>query len=381
MGKHWKASYFSNSTNIMLIVLRKMYTSTKIESRKEGATMIQTKRWRLTNNEMTDEQAIQAAASLIKEGATVAFPTETVYGLGADATNATAVAKIFIAKGRPQDNPLIAHVATTNQLRKLVSDLPTYAEKLITAFTPGPITFVLPSNGTCATNVTAGLDTVAIRIPNHPVAQKLLQACNVPIAAPSANTSGKPSPTLADHVAEDLLGRIAGIIDGGQTGVGVESTVVDCTQATGPIILRPGGITKEQLEQVVGTVIVDPALADKDEKPISPGVKYKHYAPEVRLLLVEGNSKNIQAIIDQEQGKSLRVGVLASTETATHLQADKIIPLGKNLNEVAANLYSALRSFKKAETDVIVCEIFPETDIGQAIMNRLKKAANEVIKA
>ena len=341
--------------------------------------MISTKRWNLTDDENKNKQAIHEAADLIKAGSVVAFPTETVYGLGADATNEMAVKKIFIAKGRPQDNPLIAHVATTNQLRKLVSHLPGYAEQLITAFTPGPITFVLPSNGTCASNVSAGLQTVAIRIPDHPVAQQLLIACDIPIAAPSANTSGKPSPTTADHVSKDLSGKIAGLIDGGKTGVGMESTVIDCTQDTGPIILRPGGITKEQLEKVVGTVTVDPALVDSHEQPISPGLKYKHYAPEVPLLLVEGTAENIQMIIDREQEKTLRIGVLASTETAKNLDAEKVIPLGKNLNEIATNLYSGLRTFTKKDIDLNICETFPELGIGQAIMNRLRKAANETV--
>ncbi len=342
--------------------------------------MISTKRWNLTKDEMKNKQGIQEAADLIRKGSLVAFPTETVYGLGADATSEAAVKKIFIAKGRPQDNPLITHVATTDQLRKLVDHLPVYAEKLIKAFTPGPITFVLRSNGTCAPNVSAGLKTVAIRIPDHPVAQQLLLKSGIPIAAPSANTSGKPSPTTADHVADDLCGKIAGILDGGPTGVGMESTVIDCTRAAGPIILRPGGITKEQLEKVIGAVSVDPALADSHEQPISPGLKYKHYSPEVPLLLVDGASKNIQMIIDREQTKPLRVGVLASTNTAENLRAEKVISLGKSLDEIATNLYSGLRAFTKEDIDLIICETFPESGIGQAIMNRLKKAAHEVIK-
>lgn len=357
--------------------MRNRLISIKIENRKEGVTMISTKRWHLTDDNKINNQKIQLAANLIKDGSIVAFPTETVYGLGADATNQVAVEKIFIAKGRPQDNPLIAHVATIDQLRKLISYLPAYAEKLITTFTPGPITFVLPSNGTCAANVSAGLQTVAIRIPDHPVAQQLLLACDRPIAAPSANTSGKPSPTTADHVAEDLLGKIAGILDGGSTGVGMESTVIDCTEEEGPIMLRPGGITIEQLEQVVGKVVVDPAIEDSQEQPISPGLKYKHYSPEVPLLLIKGTPEDIQQIIDREQMKSQRVGVLAGTTTATQLHADEIIPLGRNLQEIATNLYSGLRTFKKSDFDIIICESFPESGIGQAIMNRLKKAANE----
>ena len=341
--------------------------------------MISTKCWNLTDDVLKNKQDIEEAADLIKSGALVAFPTETVYGLGADATNEKVVEKIFIAKGRPQDNPLIAHVATVEQLRKLVSHLPAYAEKLIQAFTPGPITFVLQSNGTCASNVSAGLATVAIRIPDHPVAQQLLLDCDVPIAAPSANISGKPSPTTADHVADDLLGKIAGIIDGGPTGVGMESTVIDCTNDLGPTILRPGGISKEQIEKVVGKVSVDPALTHSHEQPISPGLKYKHYSPEVPLVLVKGTHEEIQTVIDQERSKSFRVAVLAGTKTAEKLQAEKVIPLGKNLDEIATHLYSGLRMFSKQDIDLIICEIFPETGIGQAVMNRLNKAANESI--
>jgi len=343
--------------------------------------MISTKRWNLKDHELNNKQAIQEAADLIKSGSIVAFPTETVYGLGADATNEKAVEKIFIAKGRPQDNPLIAHVATPEQLRKLVRHFPAYVEKLIKAFTPGPITFVLQSNGVCAPNVRAGLNTIAIRIPDHPVAQQLLLNCDLPIAAPSANTSGKPSPTTADHVEDDLFGKIAGILDGGQTGVGMESTVIDCTQDSGPIILRPGGISKEQLERVIGKVDVDPALVHPSERPISPGLKYKHYSPEVPLFLVEGAPETIQKVIDREQAKSLRIGVLASTNAAEKLRAEKVIPLGEDLEEIATNLYSGLRLFSKKDIDLIICQSFPETGIGQAIMNRLNKAANKSIQS
>lgn len=342
--------------------------------------MISTKYWSLTNDELKNRQDIQEAADLIKKGTIVAFPTETVYGLGADATNEKAVEKIFVAKGRPQDNPLIAHVATTEQLRKLVNHLPAYAEKLIKAFTPGPITFVLQSNGICAPNVSAGLDTVAIRIPDHPVAQQLLLNCDLPVAAPSANTSGKPSPTTADHVVADLFGKIAGILDGGQTGVGMESTVIDCTQESGPTILRPGGITQEQLECVIGKVGIDPALADSHEQPISPGLKYKHYSPEVPLILVEGPFEKIQKVVDREQSNSLRIGVLASTYVAEKIEADEVIALGNNIEEIATNLYSSLRSFSKDDIDLIICESFSEKGIGQAVMNRLRKAANSLVK-
>lgn len=337
--------------------------------------MVQTKRWNVQTNKM----AISEAAALLKDGQTVAFPTETVYGLGADATSETAVSRIFEAKGRPEDNPLIAHVATKEQLSSLVSSLSPIAEKLIDAFTPGPVTFVLPSNGTCAENVTAGLSTIGVRIPDHPVANKLLKECGIPIAAPSANVSGKPSPTTADHVWADLNGKIAGLVDGGPTGVGVESTVIDCTQEI-PIILRPGGITKEQLEQVVGKVMLDPALANTSEKPKAPGMKYRHYAPEVPMWLVEGSPEKMQEVINDERAQQKRVGVMASTPTSQKLEADRIISLGFDIEEIAANLYDALREFKDGDIDLILCETFPKTNIGEAVMNRLQKASTAYLK-
>jgi L-threonylcarbamoyladenylate synthase len=339
---------------------------------------METKRWKVTINESNGKDAIEDAAALLRAGETVAFPTETVYGLGADATNPTAVAKIFAAKGRPQDNPLIAHVATKEQLKRLVDNIPLYAEKLIDLFSPGPITYVLPTNGTCAENVTAGLSTVGVRIPDHPVAQELLKTCDIPIAAPSANVSGKPSPTLADHVWEDLHGKISGLLDGGATGVGVESTVLDCTQVI-PIILRPGGVTKEQLEEVVGTVIVDPALANKSEKPKAPGMKYRHYSPEVPMWLVNGSVEKIQQIIDEECKKGKKIGVLASSQTSTKIEGEDIFPLGDNIHEIAAHLYDGLRKYKQGDVDLIICEAFSDSGIGQAVMNRLQKAATEYI--
>ena len=341
--------------------------------------MRQTKRWYLKNDTTYNQEALIEAADLLTSGETVAFPTETVYGLGADATNETAIMKIFQAKGRPQDNPLIAHVATKEQLLKLVDGLPAYAEKLVDQFSPGPLTFVLPENGTCAANVTAGLSTIAVRIPDHPVAQQLLKQCNIPIAAPSANISGKPSPTTAGHVWTDLQGKISGLIDGGPTGVGVESTVIDCTQDI-PTILRPGGITREQLEAVVGRVGVDPALTNKTDRPKAPGMKYKHYSPEMPMWLVAGSARKIQEVVDKERSKGQRIGVLASLETAEKINADEVMSLGKEMDEITANLYTGLRTYKSNDIDMIICEAFPETGIGEAVMNRLKKAASIYIR-
>jgi len=335
---------------------------------------METKLWNINNNTLHNEKAIAEAAQFLLNGETIAFPTETVYGLGADATNEAAVSKIFTAKGRPQDNPLIAHVATKEQLAGLVKSMPAYVDTLIDRFTPGPLTFILPHNGRCAENVTAGLSTIALRIPDHPAAQQLLKTCDVPLAAPSANASGKPSPTAADHVWADLNGKIAGILDGGSTGVGLESTVLDCTGEI-PVILRPGGVTKEQLKKITGKVLLDPGLNNNEEKPKSPGMKYKHYAPEVELWLVDGTPNQIQELINKEQNKSKKVGVMARTPVVNQLHADQIYDLGTQPEEIAASLYEALRTFKQGDVDLIACETFPEKGIGQATMNRLKKAA------
>lgn len=340
--------------------------------------MIQTKEWTLMDATNKDEQ-LQEIATVLRSGEVVAFPTETVYGLGADATNDEAVRKIFESKGRPQDNPLIAHVATREDVQKLVKSYPHYVDQLMDTFSPGPITYILPSNGTCAENVTAGLNTVGVRIPSHPVAQAILQACDFPVAAPSANISGKPSPTKAAHVKDDLFGKIAGIVDAGQTGVGMESTIVDCTKDV-PVILRPGGITKEDIQACIGDVLDHEPSKDFLEKPAAPGMKYTHYAPEIPLVLVYGDVSHMQEVIDSYQQEGKRVGVLARTFMEEQLSADAFVPLGASLTEVAVHLYDRLRSFSTETMDVIVCETFEEKDVGVAIMNRLKKAATKVIK-
>lgn len=337
---------------------------------------METKRMYIKNNDIEKTQVIGEAAALLKQGATVAFPTETVYGLGADATSEEAVAKIFKAKGRPQDNPLIAHVATIDQLKGLVDKLPEYVEDLIKAYSPGPLTYVLPSNGTCASNVTAGLSTIAVRIPDHPIALDILKTCNLPIAAPSANISGKPSPTTANHVYEDLNGKIAALVDGGATGVGLESTVIEC-RAEDVVILRPGGITKEQIEKFIP---VHDAKFKNADQPASPGMKYKHYSPEMPLWLVEGNAVDIQKVINEEQIKGKKVALLASETIYQQVNANQRINLGENLEEVANRLYDALRKFKQTEVDLIIAEVFPENGIGQAIMNRLRKAMTNYIE-
>ncbi|MBM7571272.1 L-threonylcarbamoyladenylate synthase [Aquibacillus albus] len=346
-----------------------------------GETDMQTTRlWKIEDNTQENQIAIQEAAELIRQQEVIAFPTETVYGLGANATNHQAVAKIFEAKGRPSDNPLIVHVANREQMKPYVAAVPPLADKLIHAFMPGPLTVILPSNGTIANNVTAGLSTVAFRIPDHPVAKQLLESCQLPLAAPSANRSGKPSPTKASHVYDDLYGKIAGILDGGTTGVGLESTVVDCTGEI-PIVLRPGGITKEQLEQVVGNVMLDPALAEQHDKPKAPGMKYTHYEPEAPLWLIRGTADFFQSTVDRIEREGKKVAVMCSEQLAASLQADQIKVIGSqhDLTQIAVHLYDALRSFKKTDVDIILCESFPQTGVGEAIMNRLTKAASVVV--
>ncbi|WP_080872357.1 L-threonylcarbamoyladenylate synthase [Oceanobacillus timonensis] len=339
-----------------------------------------TKVWRMDAENIMDKD-LKEAAAILKAGEVVAFPTETVYGLGADATEEAAVRKIFEAKGRPQDNPLIAHVASIDQLKELVTCIPDYVYTLIQAFSPGPLTYILPASDDCADNVKAGLSTIGVRIPSHPIALAFIQAAGKPVAAPSANVSGKPSPTAAEHVYEDLNGRISGLIDGGQTGVGLESTVIDCTGEI-PVILRPGGVTKEQLERVTGTVMMDPGLVKSSEdRPKAPGMKYKHYAPEVPLYLFAGTSQAFRQYVDKEMQAGNRVGVLMSDQTAAMFTEEVYIhKLGRTIEEIASSLYDGLRFFKQANVDKIICETFSENGIGQAVMNRLRKAADRVIE-
>ncbi|MGM0875103.1 MAG: L-threonylcarbamoyladenylate synthase [Bacillota bacterium] len=333
-------------------------------------------------NLSTSYPHIAQAANLLREDEVVAFPTETVYGLGANANSDEAVSKIYEAKGRPSDNPLIIHIASISKLDEIVKDVPKYAYKLISAFWPGPLTLVLHKKGDqLSTLVTAGLDTVAVRMPNHPIALSIIREADVPIAAPSANQSGKPSPTLASHVYHDLNGKISGIVDGGATGVGVESTVVDCTSEF-PTILRPGGVTKKQLESVIGEVKLDQALLEEGHVPKSPGMKYTHYAPNAPVVVVNGSLDFLQELIDQHQNEGKKVGVLTTVEGVHRLHANKVIACGSrdDLQSVAIQLYDVLRKFDEEEIDIILSESFPQAGIGEAIMNRLLKAAgNQVV--
>ncbi|MGG3561057.1 L-threonylcarbamoyladenylate synthase [Neobacillus rhizosphaerae] len=338
-----------------------------------------TKVWKVdkyVDNLVNNPQVVDAA-HFLRENEVVALPTETVYGLGGNAESDEAVAKIFAAKGRPSDNPLIIHIANREQLKRFVAEVPAKAEILMDAFWPGPLTIIFKKKeGVLSEKATAGLTTVAVRMPDHPVALALLKASGLPIAAPSANSSGKPSPTNAVHVLDDLNGKIAGVLDGGATGVGVESTVVDCTEPI-PVILRPGGVTKEQLEAVIGEVRVDPALTDEAAKPKAPGMKYRHYAPNAPLYMVSGTREFLQSLVEEKRQEGLRVGVLTTVENVEFYHADMVFACGRRaeLETVATALYDTLRRFNETDVDIIYSEIFPSTGVGHAIMNRLQKAA------
>jgi L-threonylcarbamoyladenylate synthase len=348
-----------------------------------------------------DNDKIKAAADIIREGGLVAFPTETVYGLGADALNPDASKKIYTAKGRPSDNPLIVHISQFEDLVSIAKEVPAAAEQLAEAFWPGPLTMIVWKNEKVPYETTGGMDTVAIRMPNHAVALRLIQESGCLIAAPSANTSGRPSPTEAAHVAQDMDGRIPMILDGGSVGIGIESTIVDLTESK-PMILRPGYITKEMLEEVLGEeVCIDPGIlasetaaehgvgkADTEkagQKPKAPGMKYKHYAPKADLVLVEGAQDKVVAEINRltaaKQGEGKKVGVIATDETRECYRADLVVSVGAREDEdsIARQLYRTLRDFDDREVDAIYSESFATPRIGHAIMNRLIKAAGHQV--
>ena len=343
---------------------------------------METKCWNVDNSVNKDKvyPQIVDAAKILQLGQVVAFPTETVYGLGANAFSDEAVQLIFQAKGRPSDNPLIVHIANNKQLDELVEEIPEGAKKLMEAFWPGPLTIILKSKKQVSKFVTAGLSTVGVRMPDHPVALALIEASGLPIAAPSANTSGKPSPTSAKHVFEDLNGRIAGIVDGGSTGVGLESTVIDCSQEVFTI-LRPGSITPEMIKKVVSNVEIDPATLKETEAPKSPGMKYKHYAPDAQMHLVNGSMEFIHKLIHNAKSEGKKVGILTTEENINQYKADVVLACGKreDLSTVAASLYDCIRQFNEENVDIIFCESFPYEGIGIAIMNRLWKACGHSI--
>ena len=335
-----------------------------------------------------DPEVLKEAAQLLKQGDLLAFPTETVYGLGANGLDGEAVAKIYKAKGRPSDNPLILHIAEQKDLAQLVADIPANAQALIDRYWPGPLTVVLKRSEIIPDIVSGGLDTVGVRLPGSIIARQLISLAGVPIAAPSANTSGRPSPTSAQAVLDDLAGRIDGVIDGGLCNIGVESTVVDCTTPV-PTLLRPGGITAEMLIDTLGEIEIDPTLnGSADYVPRSPGMKYTHYAPIAPMILIEGPQpqaenlmlKEIQSAVEKGQ----KVGAIVSAQTAEKLPgAVAAAVYGQRLqtDEIAANLYTALRSFDDCPIDVIYAEGISEEGLGLAVMNRLRKASGyKIIK-
>ena len=342
---------------------------------------MQTSYWKLQKNS-ENKEIMQQAAALINKGEVVSFPTETVYGLGADGLNPTAVAKIFAAKGRPNDNPLILHIARKEDIGQLTTGLNANAQKLIEHFWPGPLTLVVNKSDIVPDAVSAGLDTVAVRFPSNRFAQDFIRACGCPIAAPSANISGRPSPTNAQDVLEDMQGKIAAILDGGSCGIGLESTVVDTTEPV-PTILRPGGITYEMLTEVMGAVEIDPALAgDKNFKPKAPGMKYRHYAPKAPVYLFEGEARSeLPHIIRQAVAAGKIVGVLCGRALERELaelvekQQLQLSCWGDSREQLAADLFYLLRDFDRTQPDVILAEGVDEGGIGLAIMNRLRKAA------
>lgn len=330
-----------------------------------------------------DISLIDAAAEIIRIGGLVAFPTETVYGIGANSLNSEAVKKIFIAKGRPQDNPLILHIANIEEIYKLAREVPKKAELLMKKFWPGPLTLIFKKADLVPLVNTAGMDTVAIRMPSNRIAHLLIERAGVPISAPSANISGKPSPTDAEHVIQDLNNRIDVIIDGGKCDVGVESTVLDITGEM-PVILRPGAITVNMLKDLIGDVLIDPIILKKpvgDIKPKSPGMKYKHYSPDAEVYIVKGDLKNvskkIQKLAEEQLKSGKKVGIIATVQTSTEYKKGEVIVVGdRNKPEtIAKNLFEVLRKFDKLGVDVIFSEGFDYEDIGLAIMNRLEKAA------
>lgn len=349
---------------------------------------METKFWQVSA-EQPDLQIIEQAAAFIRQGRLVAFPTETVYGLGADGLNPEAVKKIFLAKGRPSDNPLILHIAESTDVLRLAREVEgdLRIPQLIKHFWPGPLTLVLPKQKIIPGEVTAGLDTVAIRMPQHPVALALIKASGVPLAAPSANRSGYPSPTTGQHVYDDLGGRIEAILESGPTGVGLESTVLDLS-AEVPVILRPGGITWEALTAVLGMVSIDPGLSDPRQKPKAPGMKYTHYSPRAAVVLVQGApdkvALRIKALVSRHFAQGQKVGLLLTAETWAELGAEAAnIPdsyrsnLGSvaQLEDIARIIYSELRNCDLHKVDIVFTETYRSQGLGAALMNRLLKSA------
>ncbi|MBQ4530865.1 MAG: threonylcarbamoyl-AMP synthase [Lachnospiraceae bacterium] len=340
-------------------------------------------------DEKENKERIERAGQCLKQGGLVAFPTETVYGLGADALNEAAAEKIYAAKGRPSDNPLIVHIADIEAVKKIAMEFPEKAQKLAKDFWPGPLTMILKKTDIVPLGTTGGLETVAIRMPSHSLALQIIKAAGGYVAAPSANTSGRPSPTLAKHVLEDMNGRIDMIVDGGEVGIGIESTIVDMSVEP-PMILRPGYITEEMLEKSIGEVTTDPALLflPEEKAPKAPGMKYKHYAPKGELKIVEGSKELVVEAINNfvlnELENKRKVGIIATDETMNLYKGGIVKSIGSRKDDrtIAKNLYAVLREFDEIGAESIYSESFEGGSMGQAIMNRLlKAAAHRVIDA
>lgn len=328
-----------------------------------------------------DFDIIDKAAGIIRNNGTVVFPTETVYGLGANALSGEAVKGIFTAKGRPNDNPLIAHVSSINMLLYLIgSPLNEGAGMLIEKYWPGPLTLIFKKSGKVPDEVTAGLDTIAVRMPDNRIALEFIERSGLPIAAPSANISGKPSPTTPEHVISDMKGKVNMILCGGKSRVGVESTILDMTGEV-PVLLRPGGLTLEELESVLGTVRVSSEKVGDNEVPKAPGMKYTHYAPNADMVIVKGKldsiKKKIQELVTEYSAKGMKVGVLVSDETSGYYKDCRVLSLGSrsDVSIIASNIFEKLREFDKIDVDIIIAEAFDESHMGMAVMNRMKKAA------
>lgn len=342
------------------------------------------------NPESFRDEELEEACRILQKGGLVAFPTETVYGLGGDAMHPEASAKIYAAKGRPSDNPLIVHIADMDALEDIAQSVPEAAVKLADHFWPGSLTMIFPKKEAVPKSTTGGLETVAVRMPSHPVARALIRESGVYIAAPSANTSGRPSPTKAEHVKEDLDGRIDMILDGGAVGIGLESTIVDLSTGV-PTILRPGYITGEMLEDVLGEVQVDPAILSQKMNPNivakAPGMKYRHYAPKGQMTIIEGDTSKvvdeINRLVKEKTDEGCSVAVIATEETKDAYACANVRSVGSRATEgsIAAGLYDILREMDHIGAEYIYAESFEKDTLGKAIMNRmLKAAAYHVIK-
>lgn len=342
---------------------------------------------KIINPDDIDKKAIEEAGHIIKRGGLVAFPTETVYGLGGDALNPLSSKKIYEAKGRPSDNPLIVHIAELNSLYEIAESVPDIAIALADKYWPGPLTMIFRKKDIVPKETTGGLETVAVRFPSHPVAKAFIKASGGFVAAPSANLSGRPSPTNASHVADDMTGRIDMIIDSGKCDIGLESTIIDMTTPV-PMMLRPGYVSEKMLSEIIGNVDKDPAVfgdATTDVHPRAPGMKYRHYAPKGELTIVSGNSNKVISYINEKINDSLdrsKIAVMTcSGDTGRYKGAGYVADMGEYKDEIAiaSSLYDALRKCDDMNIEEIYSEEFDTPDLGEAIMNRLIKAAGHNI--